>query len=151
MHLEHSLAIAAPWEVVWAVTIDVERWPEWTPTMQRVERIDSGPFRVGSQARVKQPQFREAIWTVTALEAGRRFTWQTRISGMDMTATHEVIPATSGCTSLLQLEISGWPALVLGPLVRGGAQKAMATENAGLRDRCEKLARPSPHKDPQNK
>ncbi len=78
MHLEHSLSIAAPADVVWAVTLDVERWPEWTPTMQRVERVDAGPFRIDSQARVKQPQFRETIWTVTALQPGYSFSWQTR-------------------------------------------------------------------------
>ena len=70
MHLQHSLAIAAPAEVVWGVTIDVERWPEWTPTMEKVERLDGGPFQIGSQARIKQPQFNETVWTVLALVPG---------------------------------------------------------------------------------
>lgn len=139
MHLEHSLPIAAPQDVIWGVTIDVERWPEWTPTMQRVKRLDDGPFRIGSQARVKQPQFRETIWTVTAMEPGHSFSWQTRVSGMTMVASHEVVPSGHGCVSRLQLEIKGWPATLLGPFVRKGAFKAMATENEGLRDRCQAI------------
>jgi carbon monoxide dehydrogenase subunit G len=141
MRLENSLMIAAPKDVIWAVTIDVERWPEWTPTMQRVERLDDGPFRVGSQARVKQPQFNETIWTVTAMEPGHGFSWQTRVSGMTMVASHEIVPSGAGCISRLCLDIKGWPAVLLGPFVRKGAIKAMATENEGLRDRCEAMAR----------
>ena len=56
MQLEHSITIPAPQDVAWAVTVDVERWPEWTPTMQSVERLERGPFGVGSTAKIKQPQ-----------------------------------------------------------------------------------------------
>ena len=45
--------IDAPPEVVWRVLIDVERWPEWTPTTDRIERLDEGEFRLGSRARMK--------------------------------------------------------------------------------------------------
>ncbi len=65
MNFQHSISIAVPPDKAWAVTIDIERWPDWTPTVERVERLDAGPFRVGSQAKVKQPQFNETIWTVT--------------------------------------------------------------------------------------
>lgn len=139
MHLQHSLAIAAPAEVVWGVTIDVERWPEWTPTMEKVERLDGGPFQIGSQARIKQPQFNETVWTVMALVPGRSFTWTARTSGLTMVASHEVVPDAGGCVNHLQLDITGVMAILLGPLVRRGAQKAMATENAGLRERCQAL------------
>ncbi|HEY4309067.1 MAG TPA: SRPBCC family protein [Pirellulales bacterium] len=132
MHLEHSLVIPARPEVVWAVTIDIERWPEWTPTMERIERLDTGPFRVGSQARIKQPQFKEAVWTVTTLEPGRGFTWATRTGGLTMVASHEVVPSPGGCTSILQLDVTGLVALLLAPLVRRGAAQAMATENICL-------------------
>jgi len=136
MHLEHSLTIAALPEKVWDVTIDIERWPEWTPTMERVERLESGPFRPGSTARIKQPQFPPTVWRVTALTPGRSFTWETRVRGMYMIASHEVTPAPGGCTSTLRLEIRGLLATLLGPLVRRGALRSMAQENSGLRDRC---------------
>ena len=56
MHLEHSLEILAPAELVWAVTIDVERWSDWNPNIKSVERLESGPIGLGSTARIVQPQ-----------------------------------------------------------------------------------------------
>ncbi len=137
MHLEHSLKIAAPAASVWNVTLDVERWPEWTPTMERVERLESGPFGKGSTARIKQPQFPATVWRVTAFEPTRSFTWETRVRGMHMIAAHEVTSAPGGSTSTLRLEIRGLLATLLGPLIRRGALRSMAQENDGLRRRCE--------------
>ena len=53
MTLDHVLQIAAPVEVVWDVTVDVDRWSEWTPTVEAVRRVDEGPFDVGSTAVLK--------------------------------------------------------------------------------------------------
>ena len=35
--------LAAP-DIVFAVLCDVERWPNWTPTMTRVKRLEGGIF-----------------------------------------------------------------------------------------------------------
>jgi uncharacterized protein YndB with AHSA1/START domain len=141
MRIEQSLEIKAPADIVWSVTTDVERWPEWTPTMLSVQRLEAGAFQIGSSARVKQPQLAKAIWRVTSLTPGKQFTWETQNRGMRMVATHEVVPIAGGCTSHLCLEISGWLALLLGPLIRRSAARAMTIENKGLRDLCEQRAR----------
>ena len=36
MEVENTIHIEAPPAIVWAVTVDVERWPEWTPTVESV-------------------------------------------------------------------------------------------------------------------
>lgn len=42
MRREVSLPIDAPAELVWQTISDVEQWPEWTPTMTEIRRLDEG-------------------------------------------------------------------------------------------------------------
>jgi uncharacterized membrane protein len=140
MRIDHSVEIEAAPEAVWPVVIDVERWPEWTPTMESVRRLDDGPFQLGSSATIKQPQMPEAVWRVTAFTPGRQFTWETHLRGMRMAGSHELVASPAGCTSRLSLEVSGLVAWLLSPLVRRNAKRAMETENNGLRERCQRGA-----------
>jgi uncharacterized membrane protein len=137
MQWETSTGIDAPASRVWELTVDVAAWPEFTPTMQRVERLDDGPFGPGSSARIKQPGQAPAVWTVTRFEAGRSFSWQTRRMGLTMTGSHLVTPRDDGCVNTLGIELTGrgsrlfW--LLLGPLLR----RSIVTENAGFKRKAE--------------
>lgn len=139
MRIEEIIEIAAPPALVWAVTIDVERWPEWTPTVQAVRRLDDGALRVGSVARLQQPGLPEAEWVVTELTPERVFTWQTRVRGIGMVATHELEPSGNGTSNLLRIELSGIVARTVWPLIRGRVRQALRQENAGLERHCEAL------------
>ena len=137
MTIEDTISIDAPTDDVWRVTADVDRWPEWAPTVTAVRRLDRGPFGLGSRTRIKQPGQPEATWTVTDVAAGERFTWETARPGLRMRATHELVPEGGGTRNTLRLEATGvlapLLALVLQPLVR----RALADENRGLKARCE--------------
>lgn len=128
MRWTHSVSIDAPADVVWALTTDVAGWPRLSPTMQSVQRLDEGPLRVGSSARIKQPGQRMAVWTVTRLEPGREFSWHTVRRGRTITGTHRVIPEGAGCRNTLEIEMDGPLAPVLGLVMR----YALRTENAGF-------------------
>jgi hypothetical protein len=82
MRIKHSIEIAAPVARVWKLTLDVEKWPDLTPTITRIEWLSEPPVRVGCQARIKQPGQRAKIWTVTEFEPERCFTWATRSLGL---------------------------------------------------------------------
>jgi hypothetical protein len=142
MTVEDAIYIEALPDVVWAVTVDVERWPEWTPTVTALVRVDDGPFGLGSTARIKQPGQPASEWTVTEFVPGRRFVWATRRPGLRMRASHEVEAADSGTSSVLRVEIEGVMGVLFWPLLRGAVRRALSQENRGLKARCEALTKP---------
>jgi uncharacterized membrane protein len=132
-----TVNIDAPPEKVFAVLCDVERWPEWTPTMQSVRRLDRGPLAVGSSAQVRQPKLRAAVWQVTELQEKRSFTWTTRAPGLRMKAGHLVEPQAGGSRAALSFEISGLIAPLILGLYGGLIEQYITTESRGLKQRCE--------------
>jgi uncharacterized membrane protein len=104
---ETTRHVDAPAARIWEVLFDVVRWPEWTPTVDRVERIDDGPFQVGSRAELHQPRLPRALWQVTDVVDGRRFTWEAKAPGVRTIARHEVIPDGVGSRVTLSVEQTG--------------------------------------------
>jgi uncharacterized membrane protein len=139
MRWEDTVTIEAPAEVVWDLTLDVAAWPGITPTMTSVERLDGGPIHVGSSARVKQPRQTTAVWTVTRLEQGREFTWQTKRMGMTMTGSHVVEPVGDHCRNRLSMDVEGRGSVLFGRMFGRMVATAIATENAGFRAKAESL------------
>ncbi|HSH41349.1 MAG TPA: SRPBCC family protein [Arenicellales bacterium] len=141
MKVEDSIHIEASPDIVWHVTREVERWPEWTPTVTSAVPLDQGPFGLGSVVRVKQPMQPEAQWVVTAFDEGRRFAWESRRPGMRFTASHELVGDDSGTTNILRVEAEGMLVMLLRPLLGMALPRALADENRGLKARCESIAR----------
>lgn len=98
---------STPAAVVWARLIDVESWPSWTRSVTRIERLDSGPLRVGSRATVVQPHVRPSVWEVTDLQDQREFTWRSRQPGTTVIARHVLTARSDGTSVLLTLELRG--------------------------------------------
>jgi len=128
---------AAP-EQVWAVLADVERWPDWTPTMTSVRRLDEGPLGSASSAEIRQPKLPKTVWRVTRFEPGRRFEWAAGGPGMTTRGDHVVEPLDGG-RSRVTLEIAtvgalaGVMWLLLGSLTR----RYVSLEASSLKRRCE--------------
>lgn len=99
--------IDSPVQPVVDVLFDVARWPEWTPTVDHVERLDDGPLRVGSRAKVRQPKLPRATWEVTEVVPGRSFTWEAGGPGLKTIGRHEVVPDGEGCRVTLSIEQTG--------------------------------------------
>jgi uncharacterized membrane protein len=137
MTFKVAVDINAPPATVFALLCDVERWPEWTPTVSSVERLDKGPFSVGSTARVRQPKLRAAVWQVTELEEQRNFTWVTRAPGLRMQAGHWVERIGTGSRVALSFEISGLLAGLIARLYGGLVKEYVTTESKKLKQRSE--------------
>ena len=133
-----TVEIAAPAERVWDVLTDVERWSEWTETVTSVKRLDEGPLRSGSRAKISQPKIPEAEYVVTELDPGRSFTWVTTSAGVKVTGRHVVEALPGGASRVtLTVEQGGWLGSVMGRFYRGLTDRYLANEAAGLKARCE--------------
>lgn len=133
-----DVEIRAPAERVWAVMRDIERWPEWTPTVTRIQKIGSGPLAVGSRAVIRQPKLPPARWEITELEdENRTFTWITHGPGMRLTARHWVAITRDGSRASLSLQFSGPLGGLFACLTRSLNERYLALEANGLRQRAE--------------
>jgi carbon monoxide dehydrogenase subunit G len=137
MQFTRSIQIDADAERVWALSTDVEAWPALMSTVTSVDRIDDGPFRVGSQARIKQPRQRARIWTVRELVAPNRFVWDAKIGPATVTARHLVEPAVTGTTNTLQIELTGPLSGLIGRLTKRAMLTVLDTENRAFKHAAE--------------
>ncbi|MBT5774046.1 MAG: polyketide cyclase [Dehalococcoidia bacterium] len=138
MQLTHTVEIEATPAVVWAAHEDIERWPERLESMERVQRLDEGELGVGSRAKIKQPWLPALRYELTELEPERRVTWENHGLGLHIVATHALVATATGGTELtLSLEMSGLPARLGWPLMRGLARKFQRQEAAGFKAYCE--------------
>jgi uncharacterized membrane protein len=132
-----SIDIDAPPAVVWEVWSDIERWPEWTASVSRVQPLAPGPLAVGLRARVEQPKLRPAEWQVTALDPGRSFVWMSRGPGLLATATHLVEPRGAGSRAVSTIAFAGPIGWLVGRIWGSLTQRYMEMEGAGLKTRSE--------------
>lgn len=145
MEFRTTTDVDAPADVIFAVMTDVERWPEWTPTVTRVERLggSSQPLAIGSRIRIVQPKVPPAEWTVSSLEAGRGFRMTSRSPGATVVANHWIEPTDDGHGSrvILSVTFSGWLGRMIGRVMGGLNERYLAQEAEGLRRRSEDVAR----------
>ena len=136
MQEREQISIEAPPELVWRVMTDVERWPDWTPTVERIERLDEGEFKLGSRARVKLKRVPASVWRVTDLQPGRAFTWETE-SGVKASGEHIVEPEGAGSKVTLVASATGVLATLFAPVAFFTTRGNVHKEAEGLKRRCE--------------
>lgn len=139
MRHEVTTTVDAPAELVWRTVKDVEKWPEWTPTMTEIN-LQGGDLHRGGSAIVRQPKQPARTWTVTELTEGRSFTWISTGRGLRMSADHVVSEEGGRTTVLLSFSMAG-PLAPLASLLAGKlVRQAIATEAASLKSWCERTS-----------
>lgn len=136
MDHEMHVAISATEEAIWAVLTDVERWPEWTASVEHVALLDDEPFGPGSKVRIKQPRLPSLVWEVTEFDNGRSFTWVTSRGGISTTAEHVIGNDDGEVGVTLRLRQSGPLALLTVPFA-ALTRRYVEMEGLGLKHRCE--------------
>lgn len=118
MKIEQRIEIARPPEEVYALVSDLERGPEWQPSLVRVD------VKRGKEVRRVAGQEREASFDVARNEAPRLFEIVSRGGPVRASATFELHPDGGGTRVDLSLvlELSG-PLRFAGGMVRGRAER----------------------------
>ena len=96
---------------------------------------------LGSRALIRQPKFPPAVWKITAIEPGKRFTWRSGAPGMWVYAHHSIEPVPGGARATLRLHYEGVIGVLLGRLTRRITDRYLGYEAAGLKQRSESLTR----------
>ena len=137
MKYEHTIDIDAPAAIVWATLADVPAWPTWTASVSTAEWVGEGGLVVGSAAKLKQPKLRAATWSISAVDEGRAFTWETKSPGFLITASHAIADRGAGVTVTLSTDITGPMAPIVGAMTAKIGKRYVATEAEGLKRHCE--------------
>ena len=138
MRFDDEVLIDAGTADVWSIYSDVERWPEWTPSVRKSEYVDGRNLVVGARVRIEQPKLPKAEWEVTSVDPGRSWTWVATGPGVRTTATHTLEPVDAGTTRVHQtIQQEGPLGAVIGRVYAKLTRDYLRMEAAGLKQRCE--------------
>ena len=134
-----SLAINASQDLIWKVLSDVAHWHEWTPTVTKVEVLNTPELKLGNRYKVIQPKLQPAEWTVTDLSTSN-FTWESKSLGMHMVAEHVVKPINANQSEVtLTFAFNGWLGNLISKMYGKMTEEYVQTEAQSLKKRSETL------------
>lgn len=142
MITDSSVEIDASPSVVWEVFTDVERWAEWTASIERIVALDGAGIAVGKRFEIKQPRMPKLVWEVTELDPGVSWTWRQRSPGGTTLAAHEVVPLGTDRTLVRQrIDQRGPVGVAVGVLMKRLTRRYLELEAQGLKARSEQRQR----------
>lgn len=133
MRITHEIDIPSSVESVWSITVDVESWPKWNPNVQLLEREDEGKFGIGSSAVISQTGLPPTRWTVIEFTEFKNFTWEAKVYGIKMRASHVLDKDGASTRNKLVIEAAGLLVYLLWPVLKMSFHKSLEAENIGLK------------------
>jgi carbon monoxide dehydrogenase subunit G len=122
MRFESSIEINAPTTKVWALVDKLEEWPQWMPSIKKIERVSEGPLAVGSKlsvtARVRGLTV-NLLMTITELVRERSVVLEGKALRTKLTRFYTLEPVNGKTKVTIGGDVSG----ALAWLVRRGGQK----------------------------
>ena len=132
-----SITINASQQAVWKVLSDVAHWQEWTPTVTKVEVLNTPDLKLGNRYKVIQPKLQPAEWAVTELTTSN-FTWESKSPGMHMVAEHFVKSVNANQSEVtLTFAFNGWLGNLIGKMYGKMTEEYVQTEAQSLKKKVE--------------
>jgi uncharacterized membrane protein len=137
MKVTVTVEVGGSAQKVWDILMAVEAWPEWTASINSVERLDPGPLILGSRVRIKQPKLPSTVWTVSEMAEGVRFSWTAAGLGSRTIASHQVETTPTGARVNLSIRQGGMIGGFFGHLYSRLTRRYVTMEADGLKQRAE--------------
>lgn len=121
MRFSSSVEIDAPVEKVWTLVDRLEEWPQWMPSIKKLEKVSEEPLAVGSQISVTATVSRltvNLLMTVTEFTPQRSVVMRGKALGTNLTRFYFLEPADGKTKVTIGGEVSG----LLAWLARRGGQ-----------------------------
>ena len=125
MRFESSIEIDAPAEKVWALIDKLEEWPQWMPSIKKIERVSQGPLTVGSQLSVTAKVSGLTVtllMTITEFVPERNVVMEGKALGTKLTRFYTLEPVNGKTKVTIGGDVSG----ALAWLACRGGQKVSA-------------------------
>ena len=138
MKFENSIDINAPAEKIWAVVDRIEEWPQWMPSIKRIERVSKEPLTAGSQLHVtvKVSRFTvRLLMTITKFIPRRCVVLQGKTLGTKLIRFYTLEPINGKTRATVGGEVSGllaWLARRDGQAISNEIAQAVKTRIEGL-------------------
>jgi len=139
MRFESSIEINAPVRKVWALIDKLEEWPQWMPSIKKIERVSKGPLAVGSQLSVTAKVSGLTVtlrMTIREFVPERTVVMQGKTLGTNLTRFYNLEPVNGKTKVTVGGDVSG----VLAWLACRGGKKVSAEIAQAARKKVEGLA-----------
>ena len=128
MRFQSSVDVKAPVEKVWTLIDRLEEWPQWMPSIKKIERLSKEPLTVGSKLSVTAKVSGLTVtllMTITEFVTERTVIMKGKALGTSVTRFYSLEPQNGETKVTIGGEVSG----ALAWLARRGGQ-AISTEIA---------------------
>jgi carbon monoxide dehydrogenase subunit G len=136
MRFESSIDINAPTEKVWALIDRLEEWPQWMPSIKKIEKVSKGPLTAGSQLSVTAKVsglMVKLLMTITKFVPERKVVLDGKALGTKLTRFYTLEPVNGKTKVTIGGDISG----ALAWLARRGGQEVSAEIALAVKTRIE--------------
>jgi carbon monoxide dehydrogenase subunit G len=110
MRFESSIEINAPTQKVWALIDKLEEWPQWMPSIKKIERVSKGPLMVGSQLAVTAKVSGLTVtllMTITEFVSERTVVMKGKSLGTNLTRFYNLEPVNGKTKVTIGGDVSG--------------------------------------------
>jgi carbon monoxide dehydrogenase subunit G len=137
VRFESIIDINAPTEKVWTLIDKLEEWPQWMPSIKKIERVSEGPLKVGSQLSVTAKVSGltvKLLMTITEFVPERTVVLKGKALGTKLTRFYNLEPVNGKTKATIGGDVSGalaWLACRGGKSVSAEIVQAVKTRIEG--------------------